>query len=142
MQKLRNLEVPNFLINWICCFLRQRHQCVKFDSIKSNWLEIWGNVPQGTLLGILLFIIMINDLKTSSPTFKFVDTTLFDISNSINDNLQLSVDIIYDWSVRNNMKINLNKTKEMIICFRKDIPDIPNIKKITMFITKDLSIRT
>ena len=62
IKKLRSFNVPPSLIKWIANFLTGRFQSVKIDSYHSDWLEIWENVPQGTLLGILLFLIMIKNL--------------------------------------------------------------------------------
>ena len=80
INKLRQLSVPEFLINWISAFLSNRRQGVSIGTFQSSILDIWGNVPQGTLLGILLFLIMINDPYTELPTIKFVDdTTLYEV---------------------------------------------------------------
>ena len=130
MEKIMKLEnIPPFLLHWIADFLSNRSQQVKIGNIFSEKIDIWGTVPQGTKLGVLLFLLMIDDLKTSVPTFKYVDdTTINQISNDPNDQeLQVAMNHLYDWSCDNCMKLNTTKTKEMLISFSKDPPIVPNI---------------
>jgi hypothetical protein len=129
MKKLEAMDIPDPLLRWLESFLTDRKQRVKIGSTLSDWLDIWGTVPQGTLLGVLCFIAMINDLHTDCPTIKYVDdTTIYHVSNEANDNsLQTAVNTAVDWSNRNSMKINASKTKEMMICFSKSPPLIPHI---------------
>ena len=44
------MDVPNFIIKWICAFLQGRKQKVKVQESESVLLDIWGNDPQGILL--------------------------------------------------------------------------------------------
>ena len=73
---------------------------------------------------------MINDLDTPCPTIKYVDdTTIYHASNSPTDStLQTAVDSAINWSKSNSMRINASKTKEMLICFKRDPPTVPKIK--------------
>ena len=123
------MNIPDPLLRWIESFLTQRQQRVKLGSTFSDWLEIWGTVPQGTLLGVLCFIAMINDLKTDCPTVKYVDdTTIYHTSNvTFDQSLQNAVDTAISWSNKNSMKINASKTKEMFVSFRECPPDVPHL---------------
>jgi hypothetical protein len=122
--KLKALNVPNFLLHWIADFLSDRSQRVRVNDCLSEVLQIWGTVPQGTKLGILLFLIMINDLVTRIPTFKYVDdTTLYSVGkNPECPLLQEAVNEVVSWSNQNHMKINASKTKEMLVCFNHTHP--------------------
>ena len=127
--KLQALDIPDCLLRWIESFLMDRQQRVRIGCQSSEWIDIWGTVPQGTLLGVLCFICMINDLTTPCPTIKYVDdTTVYSISNNPQDTtLQHAVDKAIQWSKDNHMNINASKTKEMVISYAKDTPNIPHI---------------
>ena len=95
---------------------------MKFESTVSQWLPVTAGVPQGTKLGPILFIIMINDLTISSPktsNWKYVDDNTF--SEVVQENggteSQVVLDKINSWASANDMRLNPNKCKEMIISF-------------------------
>ncbi len=58
--KLFSLGIKSSVVNWIADFLKDRYQRVKF---MNSCLSVWMKVPQGTRLGLLLFLLMINDLS-------------------------------------------------------------------------------
>ena len=60
VQKLKSYGIPLFLLHWIQDFLTDRFQQVKIGSFLTEKRNIWGTVPQGTKLGVFLFILMID----------------------------------------------------------------------------------
>ena len=75
IEKLAALNIPDFLLRWIESFLINRRQRVKIGTYRYEWVEIWGTVSQGMLIGMLCFIAMLNNLITPCHTIKYVDDT-------------------------------------------------------------------
>ena len=75
--KLEGYGVKNPILGWIRNFLIGRSQRVVIDSAKSEWVPVTSGIPQGSVLGPVLFIIYVNDLSdiTHSSIQMFEDDT-------------------------------------------------------------------
>ena len=75
--KLKAHGIGNGMINWIEKWLIGRRQRVVVDGEVSNWKAVLSGVPQGSVLGPILFLIYINDLDDdiTSKVLKFADDT-------------------------------------------------------------------
>ena len=62
LRKLSSVEAPPIIRKWISNFLTEREQRVKIGPYVSEWQRINGGVPQATMLGQILFLVMVNDL--------------------------------------------------------------------------------
>ena len=65
--KLKSYDI-NYIINWVISFLCDRQQRVVVDGVVTKFLNINSGVPQGTVLGPILFSIMVNDIKPVSSS--------------------------------------------------------------------------
>ena len=104
------------LVRWVCSFLSQHTQRVKLSDVFSEWLQLKGSMPQGSWLGPLTFIILINSLTANCLLHKyFDDTTLSEFVRcgelSIMD--QHIADVI-SWSQANLMNINWKRPKRCV----------------------------
>ena len=73
--KLKKINIRNDLINWIEAFITNRRQKVAVNGKESKWHKVTSGIPQGSVLGSLLFVLYVNDLPdlTKSNTFLFAD---------------------------------------------------------------------
>ena len=119
--KLLSLDVCPKLILWITSFLVNRSQTVSFKQTLSLPRSTSTGSPQGTVLSPVLFTLYTNDC-TGSPITPFIkysdDTALQDLSNS--DSVYFEeVYKFVDWCKNNYLNLNVKKTKELIIDFRR-----------------------
>ncbi len=143
------------LLNWCASFLSDGQQRVKLQNCKSIWRTVNVGVPQGTKLGPLFFLIMVNDLASELLLYKYVDDSALseDVKVGKSDplTLQQEVDSVNQWSIANNMKLNVEKTKEFIVSFLTNQPSLQplminnqhletvhTIKLVGVYLTSDL----
>ena len=109
----------------ITSFLTNRNQVVCIDRSKSIMQEIKYGVPQGSVLGPILFSIYVNDLPLHIPDLceLFCDDTTIHTSHhdlpSVFKSLQNCIDKLTKWSHFNHMSLNPHKTKLMVITTRQ-----------------------
>ena len=115
LYKLKSLGIHGNLATWITNFLTNRTQSVIVDGRKSLPRPVISGVPQGSVLGPLMFLVLIGDIDenvVSSFLSSFADDTRVgrEIS-SATDPLTLQADLaaIYAWSALNNMEFNCDK---------------------------------
>ena len=120
MAKVRSLGIIDEVGDWIEDWLSDREQRVVINGTSSGWREVTSGVPQGSVLGALLFIIYINDLDLGlvSKISKFADDTKMGInadSDAAVKQLQEDLRKVGEWSKKWQMPFNLDKCKIMHI---------------------------
>ena len=115
LQKISNLGIKGHLGRWIYSFLTNRHQSVVVQGRKSQPRTVKSGVPQGSVLGPLLFLVLIGDINkdvAASYLSSFADDTRVGKAITSEDDvklLQADLESIYRWSTENNMLFNSDK---------------------------------
>ena len=132
--KLAHYGIRGSALNWFKSYLSNRKQFVEINASKSNTQNIACGVPQGSILGPLLFFIYINDLPNASNILKTLnfadDTTLFFKDKCIN-NLQITMNQelkkIVQWLTANQLSLNIKKTCAMLFSTKSSVTNSLNI---------------
>ena len=128
LKKLSFYGLRGIAIEWITTYLTNRKQYVMAHGHSSSMRYITCGVPQGSVLGPVLFLLYINDICNISNFVKFVlfadDTNIFCSSNSLHDlqnllNRELAK--LFVWFSVNKLSLNLGKTNYML--FRNRPPE-------------------
>jgi len=126
LQKLFHYGFRGTVHKWFGSYLSNRKQYVNFNDCSSDVSVVNIGVPQGSVLGPLLFILYINDMSSSSRVFNFVhfadDTTVFlkdDDVNVLERTVNLELANIDVWLKINRLSLNISKTSYMCITDRK-----------------------
>ena len=131
LDKLKYYGFGNTPLKWFHSYLKDRSQYVVFNGIYSDVINLSTVVPQGSILGHLLFIIYMNDIHTATNSFKAVlyadDTNLispicsFNSQHSLNhdslgdvcSNINVELNFILEWLNVNKLSLNASKPKFM-----------------------------
>ncbi|XP_071959489.1 uncharacterized protein [Antedon mediterranea] len=118
LQKLKFYGIRGIVLEWFKSYLYMRKQYVHMGNCKSELKLIEYGVPQGSILGPLLFIIYTNDIVESSKYLEFVifadDTNVFFKHKDINlliNTLNTELSKLSDWFTANKLSLNTKKTK-------------------------------
>jgi len=120
LNKLHLSGIRGISWQWFKSYLANRKQRVKINDSFSDFVEIGRGVPQGSILGPLLFLIFINDLcnlHLHSKIISYADDTvlLFSCDDLTTLKYQIENDLqkVNNWFLVNDLQLNLNKTKYM-----------------------------
>ena len=125
--KLDHIGIRGKVLKWIQAFLCHRHQRVVINGVSSTWLPVTSGVPQGSVLGPLLFLLYINDLadNLNSDCRLFADDcTLYRRVTSLHDCAKLQADLskLYRWTQRWQLHLNISKCKVLCISNKRAPP--------------------
>ncbi|KAL1137830.1 hypothetical protein AAG570_009526 [Ranatra chinensis] len=153
LYKLIKLGIPDGLTNILGSYLTNRHFRVQIDSHKSQWKQIRAGVPQGSLLGPVLFNLYINDIPQTDGTeiAMYADDTTF-LTQSwhpklVHHKLQNAVSKAEEWFKKWRMNVNASKCVALFFTKRAKhkppsqlqidghkIPWAPSVKYLGVFL--------
>lgn len=131
LHKMHNLGIRGVAYAWFQNYLTNRTQYVEINKTKSNIRNITCGVPQGSILGPLLFLIYVNDIQrsTTAEVLSFADDTTLIVSSNSTENLitktNKALSEIYTWFCCNKLYLNLSKTTFMTISTARNKINIP-----------------
>ena len=123
IDKLKLYDLDDKCMAWFKDYLSNRSHNVSVNGISSKQADYVGGIPQGSILGPLLFIIYIDNLpnavsgKTKVSMYAD-DTALYTISKDVNDlNCTLNTDLekVFNWLIRNKLSLNVRKTELLVL---------------------------
>ena len=121
LAKLHHYGIRGLALEWFRNYLNDRTQYVSYKDSKSELMNLTCGVPQGSVLGPLLFIIYTNDLPNclaESNCILFADdTTVFRSSSNADylaSSIQNDLKSLYDWFCANKLSLNIGKTNFLL----------------------------
>ena len=128
LKKLSHYGITGAPLQWFKSYLTDRKQFILYDELESNLLNITVGVPQGSILGPLLFLIYINDAHRATQALKFVhfadDTTLFQniaffsggtlTQSQVEGRINVELKKVYDWLCVNKLSLNVSKSRCLV----------------------------
>ena len=143
LSKLSKLGFGGGLLQWFRSYLSNRRQRVTALGATSNTLPVTSGVPQGSILGPILFLLYVHDLpglvKSSQVAMFADDTKIFKSIASINDTKLLQQDLsnLESWSSTSGLPFNQSKCRSLSITRKtKPVVTIYKMKGETLEITK------
>jgi hypothetical protein len=141
LHRLESMGFSRFTVSWVRSYLQGRCQCVRFEGSSSRWRSVSRGVPQGSILGPLLFSVYINDvthvLQKTRHHLYADDLQLYrhfsraDLASAVDD-MNADLRRLTEWTDCNGLKINETKTQVIIIGYsrllnRLDMTQIPQV---------------
>ena len=128
ISKLKYYGLSDNAIKLLKIYLSKRDQYVQLGNFKSQYHNISCGIPQGSVMGPLLFNIVINDLPSATKKFDFImyadDTTLVSMLKNfgrtcnvmeIELNINIEISKVTTWLQRNKLQLNISKSKFMML---------------------------
>ena len=129
VNKLERYGISDKTVKWMKDYLSNRKQRTLANGIMSSIENVTCGVPQGSILGPLMFLIYVNDVERSCSHSRVKlyadDTVLYASGTNIKtgvEHLQKDLNSYTEWCMKNKLTINVSKTKCMLFSSKKKLP--------------------
>ena len=151
MDKLKAIGVSGRLLRVLSSYLSNRKQYVDIDGHKSSLLDIFSGIPQGSILGPLLFLVYVIDLTVNvrSSTYAFADDAKLLSIHRRNSHCELQGDlnVLNSWAANNSLQFSLDKchilpfrpTDSNFVLNSATLENVSNEKDLGVVVSSDLS---
>ena len=126
VDKMSAYGIKSGELKWFRHYLSHRKQRVKIKDVYSSWTSVHRGVPQGSILGPVLFLLYVNDLPNAVHQLtvkQFVDDTTVYASSPTPDELQVTLssdlDCVAQWARCNQLELNTSKTQLLLMSRRR-----------------------
>ena len=126
LKKLHVYSIRGLAFDWIKSYLSNRYQYVQYHGCDSAFQKVSCGVPQGSILGPLLFLLYINDITNVSVILHLIlfadDTSVFFSHHdptSLTNIIQTELQKLSLWFKANKLSLNIDKTKFMVFTPRQ-----------------------
>lgn len=147
LNKMHHYGIRGPILSWIKDYLTDRYQHTVFSGKKSSSTIVTLGVPQGSVLGPILFLLYINDISdifSNSKTLLFADDMTVYLTgpnpNQLGHNANTELQKLHQWCICNRLSININKTYFMLFTTKR-ILNLPIIHINNQIINKTSKIK-
>ena len=131
LNEMYKYGIRGIAFKWMESYLSNLRQFVLFKDVKSEYAPVTCRVPQGSIMGSLLFLLYVNDIANVStsllPILFADDTNVFLTGNNIAQMIEImngELNNVFRWLISNKLSLNVKKPQFMVFSLRKHI--IPN----------------
>lgn len=134
IRKLKFYGVGNTTLSLLESYLHDREQYVSVNGMNSQRRKVAHGVPQGSILGPLLFVVMVNDINVNMgcKVISYADDTTLVCSDNcldrVKETMSLSLNQVSSWFQANSFLLNVSKTQTMIFALREISNEVDSIK--------------
>ena len=129
--KLHSYGVSREACTLIASYLRDRKQRIKLGNSRSEWTELFKGVPQGSILGPLIFNTFLNDIcyfVSKGDLYNYADDNCISVSHQnidvLSKQLENDTRVMVEWFAENSMKANAEKFQGLILTGRRNNTDV------------------